>query len=101
MYQCYTAALKDASQPGKGTPVANLTLTIDDEVLKRARIRAIETDTSVNAVVRDFLERYAGDDRSEAALHRFADTAEAVAAGSQREGRSWTREELHDRARLR
>lgn len=81
--------------------MANLTLTIDDEVLQRARIRAIESDTSVNAVVRDFLERYAGDDRGEAVLHRFADTAETVAAGDQREGRGWTREELHDRARLR
>lgn len=81
--------------------MANLTLTIDDAVLKRARIRAIENDTSVNAVVREFLERYAGDDRSAAALHRFADTAQTVAAASPREGRTWTREELHDRARVR
>ena len=81
--------------------MANLTLTIDDDVLKRARIRAIEEDTSVNAVVRDFLERYAGDDRSGAALRRFVDTAQTIPAGSERDGRTWTREELHDRARLR
>ena len=80
--------------------MANLTVTIDDAVLKRARFRAIEADTSVNAVVRDFLERYAGDDPSEAALGRFVDTARTVAAGREGEHRTWAREELHDRARL-
>ena len=38
----------------------NLTITIDDEILERARLRAIEEDTSANAVVRSFLEAYAG-----------------------------------------
>ncbi len=37
----------------------NLTVTIDDEVLKRARLRATEQGTSVNAVVRAYLEQYA------------------------------------------
>ena len=36
--------------------MANLTLSIDDETLRRARIRAIELDTSVNAIVRTYLE---------------------------------------------
>ena len=40
--------------------MAILTLSIDDEVLRRARIRALELDTSVNAVLREFLEAYAG-----------------------------------------
>ncbi len=39
--------------------MTNLTLTIEAEVLKRARIRALEEDTSVNALVREFLESYA------------------------------------------
>ena len=34
----------------------NLTIVIDDEILKRARIRAIQENTSVNAVVRDYLD---------------------------------------------
>jgi predicted HicB family RNase H-like nuclease len=37
--------------------VANLTLTIDDEVLKKARIHALERGTSVNALVREYLEQ--------------------------------------------
>jgi plasmid stability protein len=38
----------------------NLTIAVDDEVLRRARIRALEQGTSVNAVLREFLESYAG-----------------------------------------
>ena len=30
----------------------NLTITVEDEVLKRARMRALEENTSVNAVLR-------------------------------------------------
>lgn len=40
--------------------MTEVTLKIDDEVLKRARIRALERGTSVNAVVRDYLASYAG-----------------------------------------
>ena len=40
----------------------NLTITVDDDVLRRARIRALEQGTSVNAVLREFLESYAGAD---------------------------------------
>lgn len=40
--------------------MANLTITVADEVLKRARMRAVERGTSVNAVLREFLETYSG-----------------------------------------
>lgn len=40
--------------------MANLTITVDAQTLKRARIRALEEDTSVNALLRDYLEEYAG-----------------------------------------
>lgn len=40
--------------------MSNLTIVVDDEMLKRARIRALEEGTSVNAVLREFLERYSG-----------------------------------------
>ena len=36
-------------------PMANLTITIDDELLRRARLRALEQGTSVNALLRDYL----------------------------------------------
>ncbi|TVS06578.1 MAG: hypothetical protein EA413_03640 [Cyanobium sp. PLM2.Bin73] len=38
--------------------MANLTLAVDDALLKRAREVALRENTSVNAVVREFLTRY-------------------------------------------
>jgi len=35
--------------------MSNLTLNIEDELLKQARIYALQHDTSVNAMVRNFL----------------------------------------------
>src|SRR5690349_10806835 len=39
--------------------MANLTITVDDELLKRARIKALEEGTSVNAILAKRLEEYA------------------------------------------
>ena len=43
--------------------MANLTITVNGDLLKRARLRAIEEGTSVNAVLRRYLESYARDER--------------------------------------
>ena len=76
--------------------MANLTITVDDEVLKRARLRATEQGTSVNAVVRDYLEQYAGSRRAqEQALANLLKLS--AAASSKRGRRKRTRDELHDR----
>jgi hypothetical protein len=56
--------------------MANLTLTIDGELLKRARMRALERDTSVNALVRDYLETLAGVARTKDAIDAFIGLAE-------------------------
>jgi plasmid stability protein len=40
--------------------MANLTITVDEETVKRARIRALEEGTSVNALLRNYLEEYSG-----------------------------------------
>ena len=77
--------------------MANLTVTVPEQVLKRARIRAIEQGTSVNAVVSDYLERYAGLSGTEAGLAGFVERASRSTASSGPGGRSWQREELYDR----
>lgn len=79
--------------------MANLTLSIDDDLLRRARIRALEHDTSVNAVVREFLEDYAGTADAELAMTEFVALARQRSASSGPGGRTWTREELYDRGR--
>jgi len=74
----------------------NLTVTIDDEVLKRARLRATEQGTSVNAVVRAYLEQYAGTrSAQEQALVKLLALSEE--ASSKRVRRKRTRDELHER----
>lgn len=40
--------------------MANLTIVVDDELLKAARIKALQEGTSVNALCRQAIERYAG-----------------------------------------
>ena len=47
--------------------MANLTLAIDEDVLRRARIRALEQGTSVNALLREYLDAYAGEAPAKAA----------------------------------
>lgn len=73
--------------------MANLTLTIDDDVLRRARIRALEHGTSVNALVRDYLVGLVGSE--DRIMDDLLDALDQTDAGSG--GRTWTRDELHAR----
>ncbi len=77
----------------------NLTINVDAEVLKRARIRALEENTSVNAVLAHYLVHYARLDESrrqrQAALDALLTLAEQSLAG--RGDSTWTRDELHER----
>lgn len=76
--------------------MANLTIAVDDDVLKRARLRALEQGTSVNAILREHLEKYAGGNAEQvAAMRRFLDFAGKSKAGSG--GEKWSREDVYDR----
>jgi plasmid stability protein len=81
--------------------MANLTIVVDDDVLRRARIRAVERGTSVNAAVAEYLTSYAGSSRAADAMVTFMELAGAAEAGSGPGGRTWQRSELYDRPRLR
>ena len=76
--------------------MANLTIAVDDALLKRARIRALELDTSVNALLRDYLESFAGAERM-APRRRILASAEAVQRDLGIGDRTWTRSDLHER----
>ena len=76
--------------------MANLTITIDDQILRRARVRAIEQDTSVNSILRDYLEAYAAAGTTwEQATENILRLSTEARTG--RGGRRWTRDELHER----
>jgi len=77
--------------------MANLTLSINDELLKRARIRALERDTSVNSLVRSYLEELASGDSTPSGIVGFLALAESIHASSGPGGRQWTRDELYER----
>lgn len=62
--------------------MANLTLVIDDDILLRARKRALDQGTSVNAVLRKYLEGYAGRQNRSMAMRRFIQRA--TSAGRRR-----------------
>lgn len=76
--------------------MANLTVAIDEETLLKARIRALEQGTSVNALIREYLEIYAGkrQDR-ETAVRGVLELSEK--SKSRRGSKRWTRDELHER----
>ena len=76
--------------------MANLTITVDEESLKKARIRALEEGTTVNAVLRDFLKSYVGGHRARRNAVRES-LALSRQAQSRRGGRVWSRDELHER----
>lgn len=51
--------------------MANLTIAIDDALLREARIKAVQQGTSVNEVCRQAVEKFVRGERSDAA-ERFA-----------------------------
>jgi hypothetical protein len=75
----------------------NLTVTVDAGVLRRARIKALEQGTSVNAVVRAYLEAFAGLAPDRRAIEDFLALTKGTKASSGRRGRTWTRDDLYDR----
>jgi hypothetical protein len=74
----------------------NLTLTIDEEILRAAHKIAQERNTSVDELIREYLRGLAGDAaRNQAALARFN---ELVANSKAEVGPiTWTRDDLYDR----
>ena len=76
--------------------MANVTIAIEDEVLKKARLRAVEQGTSVNAVVREFLRDYTGKGSRQAdAATRLIDLAHQSRA--EVGPATWTRDDIRDR----
>ncbi len=77
--------------------MANLTITVDEGTLKRARMRALEEDTSVNAVLREYLEEYAGRRQEQIeAARRIIESSRNSTSGSGPGGRKWKREDAYE-----
>jgi hypothetical protein len=74
----------------------NLTLSIDAATLRKARKAAIDRDTSVNELVRQYIERIASEAEARAGglteMRKLFRTTRARTGGVR-----WTRDELHER----
>lgn len=75
----------------------NLTMSIEEDVLKKARRLAVEKNTSVSALVREFLKRLAAKEEQSteaviAELRKCFNTSGVVIGP-----RAWRREDLHER----
>ena len=78
----------------------NITVSIDEETHRRARVKAAEADKSLSAVVREFLVAFAGGETDFERRKRLqADTLASIR--SFRASERLTREEAHDRNALR
>jgi uncharacterized protein DUF6364 len=73
----------------------NLTLQLDEDVIRRAKIAAAKRGTSVSGLVARQLQDIAEHDaRYDEAMRRALN---ALNQAAPRGGRRWTREELHER----
>jgi hypothetical protein len=72
----------------------NLTITVDADTLRRARVRAVQRGESVNAMLAEALHRYAEDTRPGDVFAAIEAVADAHALGSESGQRTWTREDL-------
>jgi predicted transcriptional regulator len=77
--------------------MSNITMSVDDELLKKARKIAVEKDTTLTGLIREYLEQLvereeAGKEIAIAELKRLFAQKKAVFGA-----RTWTREDLHER----
>lgn len=75
-----------------------ITLNIDDEIVKKVRKIAIDKDTTLSAMVRDYLTSVAGSDAARKAdAGKLMEVFEKVSRDMS--PRTWMREDLYDRPR--
>ena len=76
--------------------MGNITLTVDDNTVKRVRKIALERDTTLTAMVRDYLEQVASSDKS-MNLQRAIDLEHTFAnLSANLKGKDWKREDLYE-----
>ena len=76
--------------------MANVTLALEDALLRQARVKAVHENTSVNAVIREFLTQWVRrDDERAAVVERVRAALDASEYRSS--GVTWSRDDLHER----
>ena len=79
----------------------NITLSIDEEIVKKVRRIAMDKDTTLTAMVREYLTSVANSDAVDR-KEQVARLMRSVEISSRDMGpRTWTRDDLYDRKVLR
>jgi len=74
--------------------MANVTMSIDDDLLKKSRQYASRRNTSLNALIRQLLKKTVDSDSQEW-LNECISLMDQVDSNSK--GKKWTRSDLHER----
>jgi hypothetical protein len=72
----------------------NVTLSIDEDVVERARQKAAVQGKSLNQLIREYLQRLAGGDDAERSIKEF----EHLSGRGNAHGWRFNRDEIHDRS---
>lgn len=72
----------------------NVTLSIDEKTLTKARKRAEALGTSVNQLIRDYLQKLAGADNAERSIEEF----KRLSGRGNSRGWKFNRDEVHERS---
>jgi hypothetical protein len=75
--------------------IVNITLSINDDTIEEARRRAEALGTSVNQLVRDYLDQFVGKSDAEGVAREFQMLSSKSKGASA--GWKFNREELHER----
>jgi hypothetical protein len=77
--------------------MSNITLSVEDEIIKKVRKIAIDKNTTLTAMVRDYLTSVANRDAQEKseAVNKIRNTFNTLSRDMGQ--RRWTREVLHER----
>ena len=79
----------------------NITVSLPDDIYRRARIKAAEQDTSVSALVREFLIRLAEDAESDFARRKRLQDEVIASIKAFSAGDRLSRDEIHNRNAVR
>ncbi|MGD0212839.1 MAG: DUF6364 family protein [Terriglobales bacterium] len=72
----------------------NVTLSIDEQIVKRARKKADALGKSLNQLIRDYLQKLAGGDDAERSIAEF----ERLSGTGNSHGHRFNRDEAHERS---
>lgn len=73
----------------------NITLSADRKLVEKARRFALQQGKSLNQMIREYLEALAGQPQDLSKVQQLFDLMDEGKGAL--EGRTWTREELHER----